>query len=90
MFIGLPGTANLAEVVQKIKANSSRWMHEQANVGSFIWQEGYAAFSVSMSHSEATIAYIDNQAQHHEKRDFKTEVEATMERHGFCAVPTGT
>ncbi len=90
VFIGLPATTNLAEIVQKIKANSSRWMHEQDNAASFIWQEGYAAFSVSMSHSETTIGYIDSQAQHHERKDFKTEMDAILERLGISAVPAGT
>ncbi len=90
LFLGLPATATLAEIVQKIKANSSRWIHEDANVGEFAWQEGYAAFSVSMSHSEATIRYIDNQAQHHLKKDSRAEIAAILEKHGLSAVPTGT
>jgi putative transposase len=90
IFIGLPATANLAEIVQKIKANSSRWVHKESNVVLFAWQEGYAAFSVSMSHSETTIGYIDNQARHHERKDFKTEMDAILEKRGTCAVPTGT
>jgi putative transposase len=49
IFVGLPATAKLAEIVQKIKANSSRWMHEDAGVKLFSWQESYAAFSISMS-----------------------------------------
>ena len=90
IFIGLPATANLAEIVQKIKANSSRWIHEESNVALFAWQEGYAAFSVSMSHSETTIGYIDNQARHHERKDFKAEMDAILEKLGICGVPAGT
>ena len=81
---------NLAETVQKIKANPSRWMHDEAGVKRFSWQEGYAAFSVSMSHSDATIAYIDRQADHHKKRGFGAEMEALLAKVGFSAVPGGT
>ncbi len=90
IFIGLPATANLAEIVQKIKANSSRWIHEESNVALFAWQKGYAAFSVSMSHSETTIGYIDNQTRHHERKDFKAEMDAILEKLGICGVPAGT
>ena len=90
IFLGLPATMNLAEIVQKIKANSSRWMHEDAGVKLFSWQEGYAAFSVSMSHSDATIAYIDQQTEHHKKRDFSGEMEALLEKLDLRAVPGGT
>jgi len=90
IFLGLPATMNLAETVQKIKANSSRWMHDEAGVKRFSWQEGYAAFSVSMSHSDATIAYIDRQADHHKKRGFGAEMEALLAKVGFSAVPGGT
>ena len=90
IFLGLSATMNLAEVVQKIKANSSRWMNYDAGVKGFRWQEGYAAFSVSMSHSDATIAYIDRQADHHKKRGFGAEMEALLAKVGFSAVPDGT
>ena len=47
VLLMLPPTINLSELVQKLKANSSRWMGEQGI--SFSWQQGYAAFSVSPS-----------------------------------------
>jgi putative transposase len=37
----LPPTVALAEALQKIKPNSSRWVHEQTG-RPFTWQEGYA------------------------------------------------
>lgn len=44
----------LATAVQKIKANSSRWLHEITGKP-FQWQEGYAAYSVSISQTEPTV-----------------------------------
>jgi len=90
IFLGLPATMNLAETVQKVKANSSRWMHDDAGVKLFLWQEGYAAFSVSMSHSDATIVYIERQTEHHKKRDFRQEMQDLSVKLGFSAVPGGT
>lgn len=47
LLISLPPSLTLAEVVQKLKANSARWLGE--HVGEFEWQKGYGAFSVSAS-----------------------------------------
>jgi putative transposase len=52
----------MAEVVQKLKANSWRWLGE--NSGEFEWQKGYGAFSVSPSLSATVQDYIRNQADH--------------------------
>ena len=76
----LAPTMPLAEAVQKIKANSSRWLREQTGKP-FQWQEGYAAFSVSISHTDATVAYILNQRKHHERRSFDQELAAILKRH---------
>ena len=76
----LPPTMPLAEAIQKIKANSSRWLREQTG-RPFQWQEGYAAFSVSISHTEATVGYILNQRKHHEHRSFDQELTAILKRH---------
>ena len=45
ILTGPPPTMRLAEAVQKLKANSSRWLREQRIP--FEWQKGYGAFSVS-------------------------------------------
>jgi REP element-mobilizing transposase RayT len=76
----LAPTVPLAVAIQKIKANSSRWLREQTGK-SFQWQEGYAAFSVSISHTDATVAYILNQRKHHERRGFDQELAAILKKH---------
>ena len=75
--------------IQKLKANSSRWMSEQGI--EFAWQEGYGAFSVSIAAMDATIAYIQNQREHHKKRSFAEEWDEILRRHGLAerAVPAG-
>ena len=76
----LPPTVPLAEAVQKTKANSSRWLREQTGKP-FQWQEGYAAFSISISHTDATVAYILNQRKHHERRGFAQELATILKKH---------
>ncbi len=80
ILLMLSPTMPLAEAMQKIKANSSRWLREQTG-RPFQWQEGYAAFSVSISHTEATVAYILNQRQHHERKSFDQELTAILRKH---------
>src|ERR1700757_4960059 len=65
----LSATIALAQAVQALKANSWRWLHENT-AKSFEWQEGYAAFSLSISQTEATVAYILHQRDHHARRPF--------------------
>jgi putative transposase len=54
LLLGLPPTMTVAEAVQKLKANSSRWLGE--NGVDFQWQEGYGAFSVSPSLLDAVLS----------------------------------
>jgi putative transposase len=91
VFVGLPATTRLCEVAQKIKANSSRFLHGKGVKG-LAWQEGYGAFSVSVSHTEATISYVRTQAKHHAKRDYHAELVAMLAKHGmeWNGVPGGT
>lgn len=81
VFAGLPANLCVSEVVQKIKANSSRWLHEQCELPQFQWQEGFGAFSVSISHTDRTIAYIRNQAEHHKQLGYGEELARILSRH---------
>src|SRR5437879_3312862 len=80
--IAVPPNVKLAEVVQKIKANSSRWMGVE-HVKRFSWQGGYAAFSISISHADALVKYIQNQPEHHKKISFEEEFERILKKHGM-------
>jgi REP element-mobilizing transposase RayT len=82
LLIGLPASLTLAEVVQKLKANSSRWFGE--NGVRFEWQKGYGAFSVSPSLLATVQAYIRNQEEHHRKRSFEEEFRALLEKSGVA------
>ncbi len=73
LLLGLPATCTLAHAVQKLKGSSSRWMGS-----GFSWQEGYGAFSVSSSQLDVVKRYIQNQEEHHRKRDFEQEFVALL------------
>jgi len=80
----LKNDVSVAEAVGKIKANSTKWIHEEfADSHNFAWQTGYAAFSVSVSAMDDVIRYIDNQEEHHRKTTFEEELAEFLKRHGI-------
>ncbi len=88
VLVSLPATISVSKAVQSIKANSSRWIHETfPAMKDFGWQEGYGAFSVSVSQKESTVAYIRSQVDHHRKVDFQQEFRAFLNKHGIEIAP---
>jgi REP element-mobilizing transposase RayT len=84
MLAAVPATMAVADFVRTVKANASKWVHEEwPERTAFAWQTGYAAFSVSMSVSEDVKAYIARQEEHHRKFSFKDEFVAFLKRHGM-------
>jgi len=79
-LLHVPPTITVAKAVMLLKANSSRWMSE--NVKQFKWQDGYAAFGVSVSNTAAVANYIRNQESHHKKISFEDEYLALLRKHG--------
>ena len=70
----MPKTMSVSEFVQKIKANSSRWIMTLDNYyESFAWQEGFGAFCVSPSLLKKTIRYIETQEKHHHEESVRDE-----------------
>jgi putative transposase len=79
----LPPTSALSAAIQKIKANSSRWIHEQTR-RPFDWQEGYAAFSVGIAQTDATVEYILHQKEHHQRRGYTEELARILAKHNMA------
>lgn len=73
LLIGLRATHCLADVLRDIKAGSSRWMRDEMGLTEFAWQEGYGAFTVSVSQLETVKSYIDQQEEHHRVKTFQEE-----------------
>lgn len=82
LYASLPSTITIADFVNAVKANSSRWVHESfPNRKGFAWQEGYGAFSVSKSVEHQVIDYINNQQEHHRKHTFKEEYLSFLDKY---------
>ncbi len=73
----------LAEVVEEIKTNSSKWVKTQGrSMRSFYWQNGYGGFSVSPSEAETVTEYIEKQGEHHRAVSFQEEYRKFLEAYG--------
>lgn len=74
MLIGLRPAIALADLVQEVKVDSSKFVNKKHLVrGRFSWQEGYGAFSYGHSQLDTIIRYIQNQEKHHQKSSFRIE-----------------
>jgi putative transposase len=80
LLLGLKASMTVSEAVQKLKANSSRWMGEHAFA--FEWQKGYAALSVSPSLVGSVRTYVLHQGEHHRKRSFEEAFLALLKKSG--------
>ena len=80
----MPKTMSVSEFVQKIKANSSKWIKTiDEYYETFAWQEGYGAFCVSPSLLKKTIQYIETQEQHHYEVSVRDEFIQFLKENGI-------
>ena len=83
MLFVQPKTLSIADLMAKVKANSSGWVKDRwPDRRHFGWQTGYAAFSVSKSHVDQVKHYIQNQEEHHRKISYIEEVVAFLDKNG--------
>jgi REP element-mobilizing transposase RayT len=83
MLMVLPPTLCSADLMEALKSSSAGWVRQKGGeFGTFAWQGGYTAFSVSQSNIGAVKAYIENQEQHHRRLSFKEELAAFLKKHG--------
>jgi REP element-mobilizing transposase RayT len=84
LLISLPSTLSIAKTIQLIKGGSSKWVHDAfPQYQYFQWQDGYGAFTVSVSRIEDTVAYINGQKEHHRSQSFQEEYLAFLKKHGI-------
>ncbi len=83
LAIRLARTITIADLVEKLKTSSSKWVKTQpTGHQAFAWQRGYGCFSIGPRDLEALRIYIDNQAEHHRVRSFQEEFRMFLERYG--------
>jgi len=66
VYVSLSAHTSVASLVDALKANSSRWIHQTfPQLRLFSRQKGYAAFSVCRRCEERVIGYIRSQEVRH-------------------------
>ncbi len=83
LLIELSTNCSVAKVMSILKANSSRWIHEDIGMRYFEWQRGYAAFSVSQLMRPTVEKYIARQEEHHKRKSFREELSEFLNANGI-------
>ena len=83
LALRLKSTTQIAELIEKLKTSSSRWMKARTSkLSAFAWQRGYGAFSVSPQYLNELVAYIENQEEHHKTISFQDELRKFLKSYG--------
>jgi putative transposase len=84
LAVRLSRTTTVADLLQHVKANSSRWIKQQENGPvDFAWQRGYASLSIYYRDLDVALAYIDGQEEHHRTVSFQDEYRKLLTDHGL-------
>ncbi len=84
LAIRLSRTIAIADLVEKLKTTSSKWIKTQpSGHKAFAWQRGYGCFSIGPRDLNALRAYIDDQAKHHSTQTFEDEFRTCLDRYGI-------
>ncbi|MBR4146325.1 MAG: IS200/IS605 family transposase [Bacteroidales bacterium] len=83
LFFNFKPSESLSTLIKEIKRDSSIWINKNRFVkGRFSWQEGYGAFTYSISQIPAVCGYIGNQEAHHRKKTFAEEYDEILRKYG--------
>lgn len=82
VFVGLNPVKSISDTVHDLKRSSSLFINnEKLCMGKFSWQEGYGAFTYSRSHIDNVYRYIQNQEEHHNRKNFREEYVEFLEKY---------
>jgi REP element-mobilizing transposase RayT len=82
LLFGLSRTMAIAQVVEKVKVSSAKWLKSRWP-RQFAWQGGYGVFSVGPHEIDAARAYVAAQAEHHHKASFQEELKSLLAEAGI-------
>lgn len=82
LLLRIPSKIAVSDFVGQLKANTSKHINETSGlIRKFGWQDGFGAFTVSLSSKDAVCAYIEKQMEHHSKQSFEDEYLAMLVKH---------
>ncbi len=80
LFVSIPATITIANLVKQVKGVSSHFVNETLQPdGQFKWQGNYGAFTVSRWDIDKIIGYVKKQKEHHGATDVWSEFEEAFE-----------
>ncbi len=80
----LSANKSIADAIKQVKGGTTHHINQHNLLPEkFLWQTGYAAFSVSESVIEKVYRYIKNQKAHHAIKSVEQEYQEFLELHGF-------
>ena len=81
LFVGYKPVISIPDFIKEVKVESNEFVNDKKWVkGNFGWQEGYGVFSYSQSHIDKVIKYVMNQEAHHQKKTFRQEYIALLQK----------
>ena len=82
LLVRIPAKIAVSDFVGQLKANTSKHINDTSEViRKFGWQDGFGAFTVSVSAKDKVFAYIENQMEHHSKQTFEEEYLMILAKH---------
>ncbi len=86
LLAGVKAEPSVAAMVRMIKTSSSKWINRRKFLSErFAWQEGYAAFSVSLSQLHRAQRYLQNQDRQHRRQTFDEERDLLLKHHDLSS-----
>lgn len=84
LAISLHPSISLSNLLKSIKISSGNWIKINSCFPFFEgWQEGYGAFTYSISQKDELVQYVKNQKQHHLKLSFIEEFKNLLKEHNI-------
>ena len=82
LLVRIPAKIAVSDFIGRLKASTSKHINDTSGkILKFGWQDGFGAFSVSVSQKDRVAAYIRNQIEHHRRESFQEEYIALLEKH---------
>ena len=82
LLVRIPAKLSVSEFVGTLKSNSSKHINDTSEqLRKFGWQDGFGAFTVSVSQKNRVVEYIENQMEHHAGHSFQDEYLHLLKKH---------
>ncbi|MFO1003975.1 MAG: IS200/IS605 family transposase [Planctomycetaceae bacterium] len=82
LLVRIPAKLSVSEFVGTLKSSSSKHINDTSEqLRKFGWQDGFGAFTVSVSQKNRVVEYIENQMEHHAGHSFQDEYLHLLKKH---------